>query len=75
MGSNRDCNLNIIPNVICEVYYTNCIRVTILLKMNINKVASQLSITFYSEYLKERVGNNARKPYRVFLTPIINKLI
>ena len=37
-------------------------------------MASRASTTFCSDELREKVGNDAREPYRAFLSPVIAKL-
>lgn len=74
MGGDRDGNPNVTPNVTREVCYMNRMRAANLLAKNMKEIAGRLSTTYCSDELRERVGANAREPYRAFLTPIVKKL-
>jgi phosphoenolpyruvate carboxylase len=70
----RDGNPNVTPNVTREVCLRNRIRAATLLKNDLGEIAGRLSTTFCSDELREKVGKDARAPYRAYIAPIIAKL-
>lgn len=62
------------PDVTREVCLRNRIRAATLLKNDLSEIAGRLSTTFCSDELREKVGENARAPYRVYIASMIEKL-
>eukprot|EP00547_Thalassionema_nitzschioides_P006430 CAMPEP_0194200640 /NCGR_PEP_ID=MMETSP0156-20130528/1153_1 /TAXON_ID=33649 /ORGANISM="Thalassionema nitzschioides, Strain L26-B" /LENGTH=914 /DNA_ID=CAMNT_0038925657 /DNA_START=280 /DNA_END=3024 /DNA_ORIENTATION=+ len=74
MGGDRDGNPNVTPDVTREVCLRNRIRAATLLKKDLGEIAGRLSTTFCSDELREKVGENARAPYRAYISSMIEKL-
>ncbi len=62
------------PNVTREVCLRNRIRAATLLKDDLGEIAGRLSTTFCSDELREKVGPNARAPYRTYIASMMEKL-
>lgn len=70
----RDGNPNVTPNVTREVCLRNRIRAATLLKNDLGEITGRLSTTFCNDELREKVGPDARAPYRAYLAPMMAKL-
>jgi phosphoenolpyruvate carboxylase len=69
MGGDRDGNPNVTPDVTREVCLRKRLKGASLFAKDIERLASELSITNCSEELRAIIGD-AREPYRAYLTTV-----
>ena len=69
MGGDRDGNPNVTPDVTREVCLMKRFKAASLFANDIERLASELSITNCSEEMRAVVGD-AREPYRAYLVPV-----
>ena len=74
MGGDRDGNPNVKPNTTREVCMRNRAKAARLFCKDLEQLESELSLTTCSLELRDKVGADAREPYRAFLRPMIERL-
>lgn len=74
MGGDRDGNPNVTPRVTREVCLMNRIRAAKLIHADLLEIRNRLSTTYCNDELRAKVGEDARAPYRRYLTQIIQKI-
>mmetsp|Transcript_10565 Transcript_10565/g.22080 ORF Transcript_10565/g.22080 Transcript_10565/m.22080 type:complete len:930 (-) Transcript_10565:171-2960(-) len=85
MGGDRDGNPNVTPNVTREVCLTNRVKAAELLESDVRELMASISgdpprgmesdsSAVAYRRIRERVGKEARAPYRSYLNPVAQKL-